>query len=768
MSPCEGISLTMRLARIACVLALVAPPASAQVPLPANSEVEVLIQHLVDSHGVSGIVVGLLGEDGTRRVIAHGDPGAGARPLDADSVFEIGSMTKVFTGILLADQVRRGEVELADALADLMPTHVSVPARSGKPITLLDLTTHFSGLPMMPTNLAPADPANPFAEYTTTRMYEFISNYELPRDPGDAFEYSNIGMALLGQVLALRAGAPTYEALVTERILRPLGMTRTAVVFTPWMKDRLVRGHNRAGDPVVNWDMIETAGMGGLRSTMNDMLTFAAANLSAADRSSEATGLAAAIRASHRGLRQTGEDFAHPGIPTAFRQGRVAFNWFISRPGARRITWTVGLTGGYSSFVGLDFEAGRAVVVLTNTGLNNVDYLGFHLLDPTVPAPTTRGSAAVRYPTDRGATSGARPDDADSASCLEPTTLSARLEFASAERGGEILGRADRWARQLSAFDRAARQRTLEPTTTEELLAFVSGHARSWTSEERAYWSRLVDRLSEAAAGLMLSVPEIFLVKTTGMEEFGFAYARDRAIVLPQGRLEIAGDERRDFFLLAHEFFHYLSVNNPALRDSLYELLGFRQRDGFTYPPELEDRRVSNPAWYADHVSVPVDTPRGLAEVVPLIRTSIPLEQVIRLPTGGRPAITRHIEHVLVAVDPQTGRVLRDAAGAPITYPLDDTDLADRMARNTSYMFHPQEVIADNFALLMEWRATAVQPDVVPGGPGEGFRVNDVPLLQAIERVLTHGCPAPGGITAVPQENSAPAGFEYLEQHPAR
>jgi hypothetical protein len=99
------------------------------------------------------------------------------------------------------------------------------------------------------------------------------------------------------------------------------------------------------------------------------------------------------------------------------------------------------------------------------------------------------------------------------------------MEFASAEWGGELLGRVDRWARQLSAFDRAARQRTLEPTTMEELLAFVSGSALSWTSEEQAYWSRLVDRLSEAVNGLMLSVPEIFLVKTTGLEEFGFAYA---------------------------------------------------------------------------------------------------------------------------------------------------------------------------------------------------------------------------------------------------
>jgi serine-type D-Ala-D-Ala carboxypeptidase/endopeptidase len=379
------------LAKIIFVLGFVAPPASGQAGFPPGSTIQVHLEQLVNSHGVTGVVVGLLAEDGTRRVIAHGDPGAGAPPLGGESVFEIGSMTKVFTGILLADMVRRGEVKLADRLADLLPPHVSVPARSGKFITLLDLTTHFSGLPMMPPNLAPADPENPFADYTVSQLYESVSTYELQRGPGDVFEYSNLGVALLGHALSLRAGT-TYEVLVSERILRPLGMTHTAVTSTSWMEDHLVRGHDRAGNPVSSWDFPTTAGMGGLRSTANDMLTFAAANLAAADPSSEDTGLAMAMRNSHRGLRQVGAGVTYPGIPMAFEQGRVGFNWFISRPGERQITWTVGLTGGYSSFLGLDLEARRAVVVLTNTGLNNVDFLGFHLLDPTVPMLESRES----------------------------------------------------------------------------------------------------------------------------------------------------------------------------------------------------------------------------------------------------------------------------------------------------------------------------------------------------------------------------------------
>ena len=383
-------TVTMRLPAIVCALTLLITHAVAQAPLPPDSTVQALLEQLVKTRGIRGIVVGLLDDAGARRVIAHGDPGSGAVPLDGESVFEIGSMTKVFTGILLADMVRRGEVELSDPVADLLPRDVRVPERNGRLITLLDLTTHFSGLPMNPTNSAPVERhENPYAGYTLSDMYKFISSYELARDPGEAIEYSNVGVALLGQALSMRAGT-TYEALVYERILRPLGMTHTAVTLTPWMKDHLVRGHDRDGNPVAMWDLSALAGMGGLRSTANDMLTFASANLS-----SEDTDLALAMRLAHQTQRQA-QGLAYPGIPTAFNEGRVAFNWFTSRPGERRITWTVGLTGGHSSFLGLDLEARRAVVVLTNKGLNNVDYLGFHLLDRTVMAPQARESGADR------------------------------------------------------------------------------------------------------------------------------------------------------------------------------------------------------------------------------------------------------------------------------------------------------------------------------------------------------------------------------------
>jgi CubicO group peptidase (beta-lactamase class C family) len=117
--------MTLGLATMVFALLLFTTPASAQRAFPSDATIQLMLQELVDRPGITGIVVGLLDERGTRRVIAYGNPGAGALPIDGESVFEIGSMTKVFTGILLADMVQRGEVELADPIEDLLPPYRS-------------------------------------------------------------------------------------------------------------------------------------------------------------------------------------------------------------------------------------------------------------------------------------------------------------------------------------------------------------------------------------------------------------------------------------------------------------------------------------------------------------------------------------------------------------------------------------------------------------------------------------------------------------------
>jgi CubicO group peptidase (beta-lactamase class C family) len=313
----------------------------------------------VDAGKNIGIVAATVDADGKKIIAAYGNPGPGSLPLDADSVFEIGSITKVFTAIVLADMADRGEVALDDPISKFLPANVRVPQRNGRKITLIDLSTQTSGLPRLPDNLKPVDPRNPYVDYTVERLYDFLGRHQLTRDPGSEFEYSNLGVGLLGHVLALKAGM-SYEALVKQRILDPLDMDHTAVTFTPWMTTHLAKGHNAAGAVVMNWDVGVLGGAGALRSTMNDMLKFARANLQTRGR------LPQVMQRTHAERAKAGPGF-------------IAMNWIIRRTDGRDVVWHNGGTGGYRTWMGFDKQKGLAAVVLTNSA-HGADDLGFELL----------------------------------------------------------------------------------------------------------------------------------------------------------------------------------------------------------------------------------------------------------------------------------------------------------------------------------------------------------------------------------------------------
>src|SRR5262249_13717393 len=164
---------------------------------------------------------------------------------DGDTLFEIGSITKTFTAALLADMVAKGEVKLYDPVANYLPSKVKMPGRGGKQITLADLATHSSGLPSSGSHPHPVDVANPWADFTVDQMYRFRPRNTRPRDIGERYEYSNLGGGLLGQALARRTGK-SWEETVTERILKPLGMTDTQATLTADIRRRLALGHNKA------------------------------------------------------------------------------------------------------------------------------------------------------------------------------------------------------------------------------------------------------------------------------------------------------------------------------------------------------------------------------------------------------------------------------------------------------------------------------------------------------------------------------------------
>jgi len=352
------------------ISAIFLPAALAQVSagslLPPDAQIRQMLADRIGSENLGiGMVAGLIDAQG-RRIVAYGTLAKDdKRPLNGDTVFEIGSMTKVFTSLVLMDMVERGEVALNDPISKYLPPNVKVPERNNRKITLQDLSTQTSGLPRLPSNLHPKDAMNPYADYSVGQMYEFLSGYQLTRDIGEKYEYSNLGAGLLGHVLSLRAGMD-YEALVRSRICRPLGMADTRIALSPDMQAHLAIGHNAALSAVPNWDLPTLAGAGALRSTANDMLAFLAANLGYVK-----TPLASAMAADVSIRRPTGTPHLE-----------IAYAWHVLTKNGNSIVWHNGGTGGYRSFMGYDPQRRTGVVILSNLSTDQgADDIGRHILD---------------------------------------------------------------------------------------------------------------------------------------------------------------------------------------------------------------------------------------------------------------------------------------------------------------------------------------------------------------------------------------------------
>jgi CubicO group peptidase (beta-lactamase class C family) len=329
--------------------------AQTPAPVPPDNEIRrILAERIGPENNGIGMVAGVIEPQG-RRVAAYGSLAKNdRRPLNGDTVFEIGSMTKVFTSLVLTKY---------------LPAGVKVPERNGRKITFADLSTQSSGLPRLPSNLNPKDATNPYADYSVEQLYQFLSGYQLTRDIGEKYEYSNLGAGLLGHVLSLRAGMD-YEAMVKTRICDPLGMASTRVTLSPGLKARLAIGHSTTLAAAPNWDLPTLAGAGALRSTADDLLTFLAANLGYVK-----TPLAAAM-AAQVSIRR----------PTGAANLEIAYAWHVLTKDGNSIIWHNGGTGGYSSFMGFDPQRRTAVVVLSNIATPpGPDDIGRHLLDASYP-----------------------------------------------------------------------------------------------------------------------------------------------------------------------------------------------------------------------------------------------------------------------------------------------------------------------------------------------------------------------------------------------
>jgi CubicO group peptidase (beta-lactamase class C family) len=354
--------------RRAALLSLVAIPLL--VAQSTGGDMQLLIDNRVKTAKKAvGIVAGTVDSTGVHIYTSGTTSIGGNQTPNGDTLFEIGSITKVFTSLLLADMVERGEVKADDPVSQYLPNHAEVPSRNGKQITLLNLSMQNSGLPRLPGNFSPADPANPYADYDGAKLLAFLSSYKLTRDPGEKYEYSNLAVGLLGFALAQRAHM-SYEDLVKQRIFKPLHMDSSTVSLTAESKKRLSQGHDGALKPVKNWDLDALAGAGAIRSTANDMLKFLAANAGLVD-----TPLKPAMERMRAVRKET-------GMPHV----EIAMAWHIFSEFPPDLYWHNGGTAGYRAFAGFDIAAKKGVVVLCNTFFD-IDDIGKHVLNPKYPAP---------------------------------------------------------------------------------------------------------------------------------------------------------------------------------------------------------------------------------------------------------------------------------------------------------------------------------------------------------------------------------------------
>jgi CubicO group peptidase (beta-lactamase class C family) len=277
------------------------------------------------------------------------------------TLYEIGSVSKVFTSLLLADAVVRGEIDLNEAVDVTNAAGIRLPSRDGTPIKWIDLSTHRAGLPRLPDNLTLANPKNPYRDYDSKKAAAFLNQYELPRKPGESREYSNFGASVLGYLVAEKAGK-TYQQLLRERIATPLRMTDCTVTLTSDQRKRLATPHDKFASVTPPWTFADLPGAGGIRATMRDMMRFAKAQLTPPKGT-----LGEAIELAWQQHRDA--DASGPAM---------GLGWIIMGDGQTR--WHNGQTGGSHASLFINRESQCAVVVLCNTAVSEIDQMAVQLV----------------------------------------------------------------------------------------------------------------------------------------------------------------------------------------------------------------------------------------------------------------------------------------------------------------------------------------------------------------------------------------------------
>lgn len=324
-----------------------------------DSLVENLCKEYMSLPQTCAISIGIL-QNGKRTYYNYGEKARGQAQLpDQWSVYEAGSITKTFTGLLLAQAITEKKVKPEDDIRDYLPGRYPNLAYGNTPITLVHLANHSSGLPRIPANLFAQenfDTLNPYKNYTEKMLYQDLRLLVIDQPPGNSSNYSNYGMAVLGKVLE-KVYKKSYSELVQEKILDKLNMKNSCIELSPEHRNKLLPGYSASGAETKHWDLSVFQPAGALHSGTEDMLNFLEYQLLESD---------SACKLSHK--------------PSFEKKEKIALAWQIrTGKGTGEVYWHNGATYGFSSFCGFMPGSNTAIVILSNAAAST-DYIAIQLL----------------------------------------------------------------------------------------------------------------------------------------------------------------------------------------------------------------------------------------------------------------------------------------------------------------------------------------------------------------------------------------------------
>lgn len=327
----------------------------------ASAELENVLKHKVETEKLSVGIAAAIIENGQVSFINVGVANKEtAQEIDQNTLFEIGSVSKVMTSTALATFVNEGKLKLSDSVQSYLPESVRLPINNDKAITFESLANHRSGLPRLPSNMPFGDPLNPYVDYTTEMMYEFLNQYTLPREVGESPEYSNLAVGLLGHTLA-KIDDVNYEQMLKQRVLKPLKMNDTYVDVPTSVLSRRSKGHNGNLESTKYWQLPAIAGAGAVVSDASDMALYLKANM-------QQNELASAIKLSHQPTAEFGNSHT-----------KVGLGWIIQGSADGDVYMHNGQTGGFASFIGFNPTLRIGIVILSNTSIL-MDEIGYSYL----------------------------------------------------------------------------------------------------------------------------------------------------------------------------------------------------------------------------------------------------------------------------------------------------------------------------------------------------------------------------------------------------